>query len=42
MTRVSKKVQKNVLVSARWYIHVLVSLSVNPGSAEKVKIKFWY
>ena len=38
----SKKVQKNVLVSANWYMYVPVSLNVNMGVAEKLNIKFRY
>ena len=42
MGRISKQVQKNVLASALWYIHVPVSLNANTGSAEKINIKLWY
>ena len=42
MARISKKVQKNVLVSAHWYIYIPVNLKANTGSAEKINIKFWY
>ena len=42
MARISKKVQKNVLVPAYWYIYVPVNLKANTGSAEKINIKFWY
>ena len=40
MVRISKKVQKNVFVSAHWYIYIPVSLNANTGSAEKINIKF--
>ena len=42
MAPVFKKAQKNVLESARRYIYIPESLSVNTETAEKVNIKFWY